>query len=169
MPPGDNDTSGKSREEEKAKLERSAVDYLAGEEDEAKVSDEDTGEVSDRKHDQEKEHPHDHGGIFGGNTELIFSLICGSLLAVGFGLSYVSAVPAWISLVLYMGAYFFGGYYIVMEAYSEVKGGSFEIDFLMIVAATGAAILGEWAEGALLLLLVSLGHSFGDSAMGRAR
>ena len=46
-----------------------------------------------------------------------------------------------------MGAYFFGGYYIVLEAYSEVKGGNFEIDFLMIVAATGAAILGEWAEG----------------------
>lgn len=169
MPPGDNDTSGKSREEEKAKLERSAVDYLAGEEDEAKVSDEDTGEVSDRKHDQEKEHPHDHGGIFGGNTELIFSLICGSLLAVGFGLSYVSAVPAWISLVLYMGAYFFGGYYIVLEAYSEVKGGNFEIDFLMIVAATGAAILGEWAEGALLLFLFSLGHSLEYYAMGRAR
>ena len=31
--------------------------------------------------------------------------------------------------------------------------GGFEIDFLMLVAAIGAAILGEWAEGALLLFL----------------
>src|SRR5690625_6979896 len=39
----------------------------------------------------------------------------------------------------------------------------------MIVAATGAAILGEWAEGALLLFLFSLGHSLEYYAMGRAR
>lgn len=81
----------------------------------------------------------------------------------------MSAVPGWVSLVLYIGSYFFGGYYIVQEAYTEVKAGNFEIDFLMLVAAVGAAILGEWAEGALLLFLFSLGHSLEHYAMGRAR
>lgn len=39
----------------------------------------------------------------------------------------------------------------------------------MLVAAAGAAILGQWTEGALLLFLFSLGHSLEHYAMGRAR
>lgn len=39
----------------------------------------------------------------------------------------------------------------------------------MLVAAIGAAILGEWAEGALLLFLFSLGHALEHFAMGKAR
>ena len=38
----------------------------------------------------------------------------------------------------------------------------------MLVAAIGAAILGEWAEGALLLFLFSFGHSLEHYAMGKA-
>jgi Cd2+/Zn2+-exporting ATPase len=45
----------------------------------------------------------------------------------------------------------------------------FNIDLLMVVAAAGAAILGEWAEGALLLFLFSLGHALEHYALGRAR
>src|SRR5690625_2362461 len=127
---------------------------------------EDKQEVKDEGHDA---HVHHRSGLFGERTELIFSLICGGLLGTGFGLSFVTAVPIWISLALYIGAYFFGGYYIVQEAFSTVKAGNFEIDFLMIVAAIGAAILGAWAEGALLLFLFSLGHSLEHYAMGRAR
>ncbi len=121
--------------------------------------------------DEERGHSHDHnhGGIFGEKTELIFSLICGALLGIGFGLSYVNAIPTWVTLVLYVSSYFFGSYFLVQEAYTEVKAGNFEIDFLMLVAAVGAAILGEWAEGALLLFLFSLGHSLEHYAMGRAR
>jgi Cd2+/Zn2+-exporting ATPase len=39
----------------------------------------------------------------------------------------------------------------------------------MLVAATGAAVLGEWAEGAFLLFLFSIGHALENYAMGRAR
>ena len=45
----------------------------------------------------------------------------------------------------------------------------FEIDTLMLVAAAGAAALGSWAEGALLLFLFSLGHALEHYAMGRAK
>jgi Cd2+/Zn2+-exporting ATPase len=118
---------------------------------------------------QDHGHDHDHGGIFGDKTELIFSLICGALLGLGFGLSFVPSLPSWISLLFYAGSYIFGSYYLVQEAYTEVMAGNFEIDFLMLVAAVGAAVLGEWAEGALLLFLFSLGHSLEHYAMGRAR
>src|SRR6187402_3202237 len=115
---------------------------------------------------QEQEHTHDHGDH--GNTELIFSLVCGGLLAIGFALSFITGIT-WIPLIFYIGAYFFGGFYTAKEAIENIREGSFDIDSLMLVAAVGAAILGDWAEGALLLFLFSLGHSLEHYAMNRAR
>lgn len=128
-------------------------------------------EVEEKEHDHEKgeAHDHSHGGIFGENTELIFSILCGALLGIGFGLSYLEAVPSWVSLSLYISAYLFGGYFTAKEAIQTVAKGGFEIDFLMLVAAIGAAILGEWAEGALLLFLFSMGHALEHYAMNKAR
>lgn len=123
----------------------------------------------EHSHEEGEDHDHSHGGIFGKNTELIFSIICGALLGIGFGLSYVEAIPSWVSLSLYIGAYFFGGYFTAKEAIQTVAKGGFEIDFLMLVAAIGAAILGEWAEGALLLFLFSMGHALEHYAMNKAR
>lgn len=115
------------------------------------------------------DHSHAHGGIFGEKTELIFSLTCGVFLAAGFGLSFVPSVPHWVVLTLYLGAYLFGGYFTAKEAITETLKGNFEIDFLMLVAAIGAGFLGEWAEGALLLFLFSLGHALEHYSMNRAR
>ena len=123
----------------------------------------------DDSHGAGEEHAHEHEGTFGKNTELIFSIICGALLGIGFGLSFVAVVPAWVSLALYIGAYFFGGFFTAKEAIETVAKGGFEIDFLMLVAAIGAAILGEWAEGALLLFLFSMGHALEHYAMNKAR
>ena len=39
----------------------------------------------------------------------------------------------------------------------------------MVVAAAGAAILGHWAEGAILLFLFSLGNTLETFAFGRTR
>lgn len=112
---------------------------------------------------------HADGGIFGKNTELIFSLISGALLASGFGLSFVEGLAGWVSLACYIGAYYFGGFFTAKEAFVTIRRGGFEIDFLMLVAAGGAAILGAWAEGAFLLALFSLGHALEHFAMEKAR
>lgn len=44
-----------------------------------------------------------------------------------------------------------------------------DVDFLMIVAAIGAAIVGDIAEGGLLLVLFATGHALESHAMGQAR
>lgn len=119
------------------------------------------------KEDEHKDHA--HGGLLGKHTELIFSLLCGALLGISYGLSCLGSVPATVSLILYIAAYFFGGFYTAREAVLTIAKGKFEIDFLMLVAAAGAAILGSWAEGALLLFLFSLGHALEHFAMERAR
>ncbi|PZP57675.1 MAG: hypothetical protein DI597_21205, partial [Pseudoxanthomonas spadix] len=72
-------------------------------------------------------------------------------------------------MVCYIAAYVFGGFYTVREAFDNLRLRRFEIDTLMLVAAAGAAALGSWAEGALLLFLFSLGHALEHYAMGRAK
>ena len=113
-------------------------------------------------------HSHEHGGIFGMNTELIFALICGALLGAG-ALAGKLGLTDRLPLILYVSAYVFGGWFTTKEAISNIRQKRFEIDSLMLLAAAGAASIGAWAEGALLLFLFSLGHSLESYAMGRAK
>ena len=128
--------------------------------------DEEGGEGKGEAH-AEGEHDHEHGGS---RIELVFALAAGFLVLVGWLLPKFVPLPAeWMSLAPLWAAYFFGGFFTAREAFEHVRNGNFEIDFLMLVAATGAAILGEWVEGGLLLFLFSLGHSLEHYAMARAR
>ena len=108
-------------------------------------------------------------GLLGEKTELIFALLSGALLLIGWLISKGDFAAPQVPTALYVGAYFFGGYFTVKEAFENLRARRFEIDTLMLVAAAGAAALGEWAEGALLLFLFSFGHSLEHYAMGRAR
>lgn len=137
--------------------------------DHAATEQHDHNKEDKHNHAEGEEGDHAHGGIFGKNTELIFSLTCGALIGIGYGLSFVESIPPIVSKVLYIIAYFFGGYFTAKEAVQTVMKGGFEIDFLMLVAAIGAAILGSWQEGALLLFLFSLGHALEHYAMEKAR
>jgi len=114
------------------------------------------------------EHTHSHAGFLGRYAELILSLGSGLLVGLGFAIEQGEWAPGWVSLALYCGAYLAGGFYTVREAFDNIRRGRFEIDTLMLVAAAGAAAIGAWAEGALLLFLFSLGHALEHFAMGRA-
>lgn len=107
--------------------------------------------------------------LFGGRTDLLFAVLAGVCVALGFGLSFVADMSGWVPWGLYVGGYVFGGYYTVREAIDALRVGDFEVDVLMLVAAAGAAVLGKWLEGAFLLFLFSLGHALEHYAMGRAR
>ena len=117
------------------------------------------------------DHDHDHGahGALGGRAEIILSLLCGGLLLAGWLLERSWGESARGPWLLYAAAYLAGGFYTAREAIANLRARQLKIDSLMIVAAIGAAALGEWAEGALLLFLFSLGHALENFAMGRAR
>ena len=120
-------------------------------------------------------HDHCHHGdgsqntIFASKTELRFSILAGSTLLLGFSLSFIPGINPWIPLIAYVASFFFGGFFALKDAAASMVKGRFDIDFLMLAAALGAASLGEWAEGALLLFLFSLGHALEHSAMDKAR
>ena len=115
-----------------------------------------------------KENVHQHKGILGNKTELYFAMLCGVFLVATFLIEKFSALPNWVSLTGYCVSYFFGGYFITIEASKKIVKGGFDIDFLMIAAAAGAAYIGSWAEGSLLLFLFSLGHALEHFAMNKA-
>ena len=126
----------------------------------------------DGAHEHADGHTHGHGGIFGifgERTELIFALLTGVAVLVGFLLETLSDVAEVVPTAAFAVAYVLGGSMTLREAYYTVRAGRFEIDFLMLVAAAGAAALGKFFEGALLLFLFSLGHSLEHYAMGRAK
>ena len=128
------------------------------------------GAGTEEKHGPSDGHDHAHAGFLGPNTELFFALICGSLLGIGFAIEkLVAGTPDWLPTACYIAAYFFGGFFTLREAIDNLRVRKFEIDTLMLVAAAGAAALGAWAEGALLLFLFSLGHALEHYAMGRAK
>ncbi|SDS13023.1 heavy metal translocating P-type ATPase [Gramella sp. MAR_2010_147] len=119
---------------------------------------------------------HNHGccephndGIFGDKTELILAISSGVFLLTGFLLDNFSEFNFIYILIPYLISYGFGGYYTLKEAVQEISKGKFQIDFLMLIAAVGAALLDKWAEGALLLFLFSLGHALEHLAMAKAR
>ncbi len=96
-----------------------------------------------------------------GLTGLFF--LVGWLGEILFDLSQSVVLPFFIL------AYLVGGYKISAQAVPTLMKGRLDTDFLMVVAAAGAAILGEWAEGAFLLFLFNVGI-FGEGyAFERAR
>jgi Zn2+/Cd2+-exporting ATPase len=105
------------------------------------------------------------------NRELAWSLIAGALLVAGFAGEHLFGLPRTVAIGLYAVSYAFGARDNVAHFLKDVAKGHFHfnIDLLMVVAAIGAAILGEWAEGALLLFMFSLAHALEHYALGRAR
>ena len=119
---------------------------------------------------------HDHGSApnflpywLQESWTLILVGLAGLLFLVGWiGETFAGMAPT-IALLFYILAYVAGGYDISTHALPGLLKGKFDTDVLMLAAAAGAAILGEWAEGAFLLFLFALGHAGEHYALDRAR
>ncbi|MBT4885338.1 MAG: cadmium-translocating P-type ATPase [Legionellales bacterium] len=105
--------------------------------------------------------------FFEQNQELFFSFFCGLFLILAWNLHGIIDIKTWYLLVL--SSYFFGAYYSFQHSLSALRNFQLDIDLLMILAAFGAAFIGKWYEGALLLFLFSLGHGLEHKAMHKAR
>ena len=105
------------------------------------------------------------------NQELAWSLCAGALLVAGVAGERWFGMPRGVAIALFVGAYGFGGFDLLRHTVEGLRKGGFrfDIDLLMLVAASGAAGLGEWAEGAFLLFLFALAHALEHYALDRAR
>jgi len=95
------------------------------------------------------------------------TVLCIVTLIAGWIVEGIEAAGTLTPWILYGVSYFAGGYYSVQVAYDSLKQRLFDVNFLMIIAAIGAAIVGQPKEGAILMFLFSLSNTLETYAMGR--
>ena len=70
---------------------------------------------------------------------------------------------------LYAIAIVISGYKPVKSAYYAIKSRSLDMNVLMSVAAIGAALIGEWFEGATVVWLFALGNALQNRSIEKTR
>ena len=76
----------------------------------------------------------------------------------------------WLTLMLYLIPYLIIGYDILKKAVLGICHGEvFDENFLMAIATVGAMILGDYKEGAAVMLFYQIGELFQSVAVGRSR
>jgi Zn2+/Cd2+-exporting ATPase len=90
-------------------------------------------------------------------------------MAILIGLEFFPA-EGWLRAGLYLIPYFIIGYDILRQAIRGiVQGEIFDENFLMAIATAGAMFLGEYREGAAVMLFYQVGELFQSLAVGRSR
>ena len=76
----------------------------------------------------------------------------------------------WVEFLLFLVPYLIIGYDILKKAIKGIaKGQVFDENFLMAVATIGAVALGDFAEGAAVMLFYQIGELFQSVAVGKSR
>jgi len=101
--------------------------------------------------------------------EALLTAVCALSLVTAWAGGRAGLVSPQVEQALYVLAYASGGFFGAWEGLRALRHLELNIDFLMVVAALGAAAVGEWAEGAILLFLFSLSNTLQGYALGRSR
>ncbi len=102
------------------------------------------------------------------NRLFVYTAITGLALLAGW-LAERAGAPRALWMPLYVMAYVAGGGFAARNGLNALRQGHIDVDFLMVAAALGAAIIGEWTEGAILLFLFALSNGLEHYAMDRTR
>lgn len=92
--------------------------------------------------------------------------VCFGATALGWGLGALGG-PGWQPWLCYAAAFASGGWFPLQDAWASLKAREFDVNFLMLVAALGAAAVGQPREGAILMFLFALSNTLETYAMGR--
>jgi len=99
--------------------------------------------------------------------ELILALFSGILILVAYGLEKFNAASA-VYVTLYLSAYVIGGYAKAKEGLTETyQEKTLNVELLMILAAIGAAAIGYWMEGAILIFIFALSGALETYTMNK--
>ncbi|MYL32941.1 cadmium-translocating P-type ATPase [Pontibacillus yanchengensis] len=94
--------------------------------------------------------------------------LSGIFLALGAIASFANLVSS-LSMVLYGTAILIGGFKPARSAFYAIKSRSLDMNVLMASAAIGAAFIGEWFEGAMVVWLFALGNTLQSRSIERTR
>lgn len=117
---------------------------------------------------------HDHGAHEGcdhrdnaGETRSL--IVSGALMAGGLLAQWTSALPRPGMIGIYAGAMLAGGWFLLPKAWRAVRRFRPDINLLVVIAAIGASVIGEWAEAATVVFLFGVAEWLEGWADRRAR
>jgi Cd2+/Zn2+-exporting ATPase len=98
------------------------------------------------------------------------AVLCWLFLAAALLVEHFTPAPPSVPIALFVLAYIAGGSFATNTALRDLfLERTVSVDFLMITAAVGAAIVGHWEEGAILLGLFSTSNALEHHALGRTQ
>ncbi|MCT4794165.1 heavy metal translocating P-type ATPase [Exiguobacterium alkaliphilum] len=101
------------------------------------------------------------------HIELIMALFSGVLIVLAYLAEKQVGTP-WIYVTLYLSAFLIGGYAKAKEGLTDTwETRSLNVELLMIIAAIGAASIGYWMEGAILIFIFALSGALETYTMNK--
>lgn len=101
------------------------------------------------------------------HREIVLALGSGLLMVIAWGAGSFSQTA---SVLLYIAAYFMGGFLQAKEGLETlIKERDLDVNLLMIAAALGAASIGYWNEGAMLIFIFALSGALESFASERSQ
>lgn len=115
--------------------------------------------ISDGKATEKKSH----------RSQTILVAASGALTGAGLLLDWLLGLGWPIQAAIFGAAILAGGWYIFPKALAAARRLAPDMNLLMVIAVTGAAIIGEWAEGAAVTFLFGLSELLEAFSVQRAR
>lgn len=118
---------------------------------------------------QEANRREEERGFWRQNKKAWSTVTASLLFLAAWSLGFAPAAPEPLITLLYALSILAGGVRIAKSGLYGLKSRTVGIDFLMTIAVTGAVAIGEWAEGAAVVCLFSLGETLEAYTMDRTR
>ena len=100
--------------------------------------------------------------------QVILSLLSGIALLTGWTLDF-SGAPQLSIIIAFSTAIVIGGFGTARKAFFSLRKLNLDMNILMTAAVSGAALIGEWSEGAAVAFLYSISNTLEAYTMEKAR
>ena len=103
--------------------------------------------------------------------KMLYRIIAGILLLIAAEVvTHIFSLPIWANIVIFLLPFGVAGYDVVRKAFLGIGNKQlFDENFLMTVATIGAMAVGEYSEGAAVMLFYQVGELFQSIATSRSR
>lgn len=119
-------------------------------------------------HAHSERHGHEHGHAHPAPTRWPLMALAGAAAVAAEATHWLTA-PDWVPAALAVLAIAGCGWGTYREGWIAVRHGRLDINALMSIAVTGALILGQWAEAAMVMVLFTVAERIEQRSLARAR
>jgi Zn2+/Cd2+-exporting ATPase len=99
----------------------------------------------------------------------LWPLVLAGLTAVASEATHWAGLPTWVSALLAVSAVLACGITTYKKGWVAIRNGNLNINALMSIAVTGALLLGQWPEAAMVMVLFTVAELIEAKSLDRAR